>query len=140
MTDYVLGFLFSPDWRKIALIQKLKPEWQRGSYNGIGGAIEEKDLGPFDAMHREFLEETGAHVRSWKLFANLVNAVKDWRVSCFYTTDYMIDALKSPTEEQVHVFTVKSLPENLVGNVRWLIPMAMSMEYYKTNMYEINEH
>lgn len=43
MKKYVLGFMFSTEDRgqKVALIKKLKPKWQAGLLNGIGGKIEQ---------------------------------------------------------------------------------------------------
>jgi 8-oxo-dGTP diphosphatase len=40
-TQYVLGFLFDPSQKDVVLIKKLKPEWQKGKLNGVGGKIEE---------------------------------------------------------------------------------------------------
>jgi hypothetical protein len=33
---YVLGFLFSSDFSSVCLIEKQKPKWQQGRYNGVG--------------------------------------------------------------------------------------------------------
>ncbi len=38
---YVVTFLFTPDLQKVWLIEKQKPEWQKGCLNGIGGKIED---------------------------------------------------------------------------------------------------
>ena len=59
--DYVAGFCFSECGGRVALIRKLKPEWQRGLLNGIGGKMEPGES-LHSAMVREFEEETGAHV------------------------------------------------------------------------------
>ena len=55
---YVCGFAFDGQGH-IVLIRKLKPEWQRGLYNGVGGKYEKSDLNLSVAMAREFKEETG---------------------------------------------------------------------------------
>jgi hypothetical protein len=34
---YVLGFMFDEELRNVALIRKIKPKWQEGKWNGIGG-------------------------------------------------------------------------------------------------------
>ena len=39
---YVLGFLFSPDCKRVALIIKNRPDWQAGFLNGIGGKIDSR--------------------------------------------------------------------------------------------------
>lgn len=60
------------DVQNFLLIRKTHPEWQKGKLNGIGGKIEKKEKltsngivdhwlleTPFEAMIREFHEETG---------------------------------------------------------------------------------
>lgn len=48
MQEYVLGFAFTPKDlkgnQKVVLIEKLKPEWQKGKFNGIGGKLEKDDI------------------------------------------------------------------------------------------------
>lgn len=69
--NYVCGFMCSWDVQNFLLIRKTHPEWQKGKLNGIGGKIEKRIPGydieygvpieetPFEAMIREFHEETG---------------------------------------------------------------------------------
>ena len=61
MNNYVVGFAFSEDKRRVLLVKKKRPEWQKGALNGIGGKIEEGEdtETPYIAMHRETKEETG---------------------------------------------------------------------------------
>lgn len=56
--EYVVSFIFTPSMAKVWLIEKLKPEWQKGLLNGIGGKIEEGEL-PLEAAYRELKEEAG---------------------------------------------------------------------------------
>ena len=37
MKYYVAGFMYSKDRKKVVLIEKINPEWQRGLLNGVGG-------------------------------------------------------------------------------------------------------
>ncbi len=69
---YVVGFRFSPDLRRVVLIRKNRPDWQKGLLNGVGGRIE-ADETPERAMAREFAEEAGEATapRDWTLFATL---------------------------------------------------------------------
>ena len=64
----MVGFLFRNSGTEVALVRKLKPEWQRGLLNGIGGKIEPGEDSR-EAMVREFEEETGARVDAWRSFA-----------------------------------------------------------------------
>ena len=56
MKRYVLGFYFDGD--RVLLINKTKPEWQRGKLNGLGGTVESGEA-PILGMVREFREESG---------------------------------------------------------------------------------
>ena len=55
---YVLGFVFNYSKNQVLLIEKQRPAWQMGRWNGIGGEIEEGET-PYQAMVRESVEETG---------------------------------------------------------------------------------
>ena len=43
MIHYVTGLMFSKDMQKVLLIKKLKPDWQYGRFNGLGGKVEENE-------------------------------------------------------------------------------------------------
>jgi 8-oxo-dGTP diphosphatase len=66
MKKYVIGFAFNDLMTEIVLIKKNRPDWQKGSLNGIGGHIELNESSD-NAMAREFLEETGVltHPKEW---------------------------------------------------------------------------
>ena len=38
--EYTLGFVFDRDLQHVLLIQKQRPAWQAGKFNGIGGKLE----------------------------------------------------------------------------------------------------
>jgi len=123
---YVLGFLFSENCKQVALIRKLNPTWQAGFLNGIGGKIELSDDSPFFAMIREFKEEAGIEIITWKEFCKLTNAYFD--VYCYYTFGDLTQ-LKSMEEEKVEIIELENLPnEEVLYNLNWLIPMALDME------------
>lgn len=58
MKLYTCAFAFSRDGNHVLLIEKDKPEWQKGLLNGIGGKVEQGES-IVDATLREFQEETG---------------------------------------------------------------------------------
>lgn len=124
MQEYVAGFLFRKGKTEVALVEKQKPAWQKGKYNGIGGKIEHTDNHILAAMIREFKEETGETVTDWKLFCEL--AGKDWVVYFFKSFEGDDKNLQTIEEERIlwceindELFT-KGLP-----NLKWLIPLAM---------------
>ena len=69
MIEYCLGFMFSHDLKRVALLQKNRPETLAGKWNGIGGKIEMTDVGAKAAMVREFKEEAGSEttINDWTL-------------------------------------------------------------------------
>lgn len=134
--NYVLGFMFDEELKRIALIHKNKPEWQKGKLNGIGGKVEKGEL-PSHSMVREFLEETGfrSFIDTWKAFCNLLgnNNGSTFIVYCYYNVGN-IDNLKSTTDEIVTIVNIKDIDElNIIDNVRWLIPLALDFIKHPNN-------
>ncbi len=72
MTQYALGFLFTPDGKQVVLVRKKRPANLAGKLNGIGG-----QLGPGESpragVGREFFEATGVSIPSqdWRPVARL---------------------------------------------------------------------
>jgi ADP-ribose pyrophosphatase YjhB (NUDIX family) len=124
MTKYVCGFLFSPDYRKVVLIRKKRPPWQNGLLNGIGGHIENGE-GIYDAMYREFKEETDINIKEWRQFAILQG--KDWKVFFYASTSELYNNVKTTTDEEViicNVIDVVLANIDAIDNLKWLIPVA----------------
>jgi 8-oxo-dGTP diphosphatase len=129
--QYVAGFLFDANAKHVALIEKQRPAWQKWQLNGIGGKIELHESAAA-AMQREFLEETGLLIEQWKLFCVLEGS--DFEVMFFYGFDSRVHNVESKTDETVAVFEVAGcldprITHPLIPNLRWLIPMALSMIY-----------
>lgn len=125
---YVVGFMFDREREYVALVTKIKPEWQRGSLNGIGGKIEPGET-PLEAMNREFEEETG-----------LGNTTDEWRplvhayrqgvnaYEVFYFSAYT-DRVFGVETMEAEVISVKPISElsadKIIYNLNWLIPLAL---------------
>jgi 8-oxo-dGTP diphosphatase len=133
MTEYVLGFLFDEFKENVVLIEKQKPDWQKGRLNGIGGKIEEGET-PEEAMIREFREETGATVLYWRKYAVLEG--KDFRMYCFHSTDQKaFDEAKTMETETVHKKQVKLLSmSRTIENLPWLIPLSLDVTRKEVNV------
>ena len=117
-TQFVIGFLFRND--EVALIQKNRPEWQKGKLNGVGGHIEEGEK-PSDAMKREFYEETGGFLESWEYYCTVI--YPEAEIHCFRCFEPYI--LISKTDEVVSWYPIEHLPEVVIPNLTWLIPLAL---------------
>ena len=120
----VLGFVFDENLEKVLLIKKLKPEWQNGLKNGIGGKVESFDSSVFDSIHREVLEESALDISEWKLVGSM-NGQEGWRVDVFCTVyGGLYSDASSVTKEKVEWHDVDRLPSDIIPNLRWLVPMC----------------
>ncbi len=120
MQYYVVGFIFDFDLKKVLLINKLN-----GKLNGIGGKVDGNEA-YVTAMAREFLEETGMDVQSWRNFC--ITEARNGTVHFFIANDRFNSeiGLCSPEAEKIEWIDYGSLPENVIDNLRWLIPMALA--------------
>lgn len=129
MTDYVAGFLMNAeDSGSTVLVSKLQPEWQRGLLNGVGGKIEEGEH-PYQAMVREFQEETGLLVEDWELMVTLLSG--EHTISFFRARRPFAELvalhgrLNDVGEELLLVSCIDAQSRWLVlPNLRWLLPLA----------------
>ena len=152
MTNYVVGFLFSPSLGQLVLIEKKRPLWQAGKCNGVGGKIEEGET-DYEAMVREFREETGKEVTDWIRFCTL--NCQCATVYFFYAVAEDYNKVESTTDEEIqlwdvdHVMKAWTSPQldwlarlnslisdsgieecpQVVPNLPWLVQMARSFYY-----------
>lgn len=125
--QYVLGLLFTTKKDVVWLIRKNRPAWQRGLLNGIGGQVETaKGERPDAAMVREFEEEAGLHIDTWKFFCSLGDD-RSYQIHCYYAFSDEIPT--SMTDEVVISYCYDGTQHWLtptVVQIQWLIPMALS--------------
>jgi 8-oxo-dGTP diphosphatase len=127
MKNYVLVFVFSPDYRYVLLIRKKRPDWQKGRLNGLGGRIEPQET-PVIAAKREVEEESGiADLCNLEQFC-MLSCYQKWNVFCFRAVSKAVaSSLRNSTDEG----EVRSWPVERVGqlgelsNVPWLVSMAL---------------
>lgn len=130
---YVMGLMFNEHLNTVALIQKSRPQWQRGRFNGIGGKIEYGES-PLEAMCREFEEEAAlkTHPTTWRLFLTMRGKNDDgapFMVDCFCARG-PIERIVSLTDEKVFfvpVDTIRLESPSMIENVPWLIGCALDM-------------
>lgn len=124
--NWVVGFAFDQDARIVVLIRKTHPEWQAGKLNGVGGKVERTDRTLWQAMVREFYEETGVPTptTAWDRFASLT--WDEGRVHFFraFFHESAVRCVRSVTDETVGVYSTRYMPGSVVPNLRWLIPLA----------------
>jgi|SRR5580765_472806 len=140
MTRYVLGFLIDNGY--VVLIRKKRPSWQFGKLNGVGGHIE---LGEdeYEAMEREFLEETGfsTHDIPWKKFCVMSNEKEGWEVSCFWATG-VLTRCQTKTDEEVEIHEISEFMRPYssrigIENLGWLLSMIESQKQDQVEFYKV---
>lgn len=136
MKKYSLGFAFDAAGKRVVLIQKNRPAWQRGLLNGVGGHVEEGES--FHAcMAREFQEETGieTYESNWKMFARLFSPQFEMHVFSIFTNE--IAYLKALTDESVGWYLVEDLRKlPTISNVPWLVATALD-QHFMDNGYQL---
>ncbi len=144
MKDYVVGFMFNEKRDGVVLIEKKKPVWQAGLLNGVGGSIERLEL-PREAMIREWEEETGTQHKNWQAFARLTvpNHARVY-FSRAFDDGCFLRAATQPTlahepERIVRLALDVLAYSGTIPNLRWLIPMALSMDADRADAFEIEE-
>lgn len=131
MSQMVVGFIFSPDWNHVVLIEKERPEWQAGLLNGVGGKPEKSDKGPRATMARECMEECGlmTEPQDWTIFAELLEPTTSTRVVFMYVRHPLYEQAESKTDERVGVYPTCDIASRAtIPNLQWLIPCAMNWE------------
>ena len=126
-TKYVVGFLFAED--VVLLVRKLRPSWQAGLLNGIGGHVESGESFD-DAMAREFKEETGLAIEGWVHFATIGG--DGWTMGCYRASGteqevFGRDGRHNDVGERMEVRETAHIVAgqfSTIPNLRWLIPMA----------------
>lgn len=142
---YVCGFAFHDEVGtvrpRVVLVRKVKPDWQAGKLNGVGGKIEPGET-PEAAMAREFKEETGVSmpVEVWSVFARMVfpkaeviflRAFNDYARNAQTQTVWSAEIGAYITEVIEHrlVRGIDEIPDGrIMPNCRWAIPMAFHRE------------
>src|SRR5882724_5941647 len=119
MKAYTIGALFSADFKKVLLILKQKPQWQKGKLNFPGGSIEEGETAQ-ECISREFMEETGLVIDSgsWQHIGKIDNPGNyyvDFLTSIHYL--FVHGEFETMTEEEVGWYEVDNLPTNIISNL-----------------------
>ena len=135
MVHYTLGAFFRDDYKKVLLMEKKTPEWQRDKKSFPGGKIQELES-PVYSLVREFSEETGYFVppEDW-IYCGVINA------RCVYTVDIYAAAFNNHKVLPVTDFhegypcwaDISRLPENVLPNLRWMIPFCADLHRRRTD-------
>jgi len=129
MKHYVLGFIFNRHRDEVLLIQKKRPEWQAGHWNGIGGKVGDKLGGlsetPNEAIVRECCEETKMDGAG---FEHVITMLCDGGTVFIYRA-FCKDAYIPFTQvedEVLQAWHVDSLPEEMMVNCKLMIEICLA--------------
>ena len=121
---FTIGVVFSQDFSQVLLAHKTRPEWQAGKLNVPGGKYEPGEAAEV-CVRREFLEETGLDIQAedWRYLGAIGQDFGDVGV---LTARYLgaTEDVRSLTDEKIEWFPTHHLPEHVIPNLRWLIPLA----------------
>ena len=123
--DYVLALLFTADAQEVVLARKVRPAWQAGRINALGGKLHDgEDL--LDAARREVYEEAGVEVEGWEEF--LVWEDPEYRLRAVRAFDDAARQARTAEDQEVLLARVDALPANVIDNLRWIIPLALDRD------------
>lgn len=110
---YSVGFLVSEDGSRVLLLEKGRPAWLRGQWNGIGGHIERGESA-FEAMLREAAEEAALPALPWT-HLGVINAQEHQGAPLgtaqlvVFAARGPIDAARALTDEPIRAFAWEEL-------------------------------
>ena len=122
---YTVGFIFGSGLERVLLVHKQKPDWQKGKINGVGGKYESGET-PAACMRRETREETTLDISEsdWVYVGTILQDVGNVGVlAAKYRGDH--NDAKQNDHEKIEWFDVGNLPDNVMSNLRWLVPLSL---------------
>lgn len=125
MIEYVGGFLKCGG--HITLIEKTKPDWQKGKFNAIGGKIEVGET-PAQAMVREAYEEAGIICNEQQWHHRLVLKGNGYKIHFFMAFVNDLLPLQSGPEGKVDWFPIGGMPFTIIHNIIWILSMCLDLE------------
>lgn len=130
---YGLAMVFGKDDRSVLLIEKGRPDWQRGRLNIPGGkALEGEDLR--DTALRELHEETGLSLPAFSLKPLVIMDHVDHRLAVF-VGHADISRASNMTDETVLIADPLRLSDRVLASVRWWIGLALDKSAARPIVY-----
>jgi len=122
---FVLALLYSADLRQVVLMHRARPAWQAGRVNALGGKLLPGESAEA-AARREVREECGVDVGQWR------------EVLVWDDAEYVMHVMRGASEQareartledqEVFLADVNALPDNVIDNLRWLVPLALDAD------------
>mgnify|MGYP001610855211 CR=1 FL=1 len=137
---YCLGYVLNDEATEVVVVKKLKPAFQKGKLNGIGGKVEDGETSIF-AMEREFQEETGYKgLINWIHGLNIISAPDagcptQFMMDVFFARDQQAhDFVTSPDYVRPEAEEILTMPIPSVGGSNIQNPV-MNNVYWHVEMF-----
>lgn len=124
-TKFSLGFIFDAQLQNVLLIQKNRPDWQKGKWNGLGGHVEKGET-YLQTIEREVFEESGLNIpaNEWiKVGEMKLTDSICWVFAAIYKGE--LTDIQIKTDEILAWHSIRNIPINVLSNLTWLIPFAI---------------
>ena len=122
---FVLALLYSVDRRRVVLMRRTRPAWQAGRVNALGGRLQSGESAAA-AARREVREECGVDVAEWREVLVWEDAEYVMHVMRG-VSEHALEA-RSIEDQEVFLEEVLALPDNVIDNLRWLVPLALDAD------------
>jgi 8-oxo-dGTP diphosphatase len=143
---YVLALPFNLRGSHLLLQRKIRPDWQEGLLNGIGGHVEDGETPP-EALIREVQEEVGAltSAGTWDPFLDLCGEGFVVTVARGRFPDRVLTAMRDfskATEEPCKIVAVEAtrtdpaVKADLVDNLLWMVLLALDPRVARVEVIE----
>lgn len=128
MKRYTIGAVFTKDFSHVLLIEKQKPDWQKGFLNFPGGSFEALE-DCYKCVSREFREETALNIpeHHWR-YIGVIKSELGYEVDFLAVVhDPIYGEPECVTNEIIDWEECDNLPENCISNIYWLVPFAINV-------------
>ena len=119
---FVLALLFTQDRQQVALMRRTRPAWQAGQINALGGKLTAGESA-LDAARREVREEAGVDVTDWVEVLEWEDL--EYRMHVVRAVSERARDVRTMEDQEVFLADVAQLPAEVIGNLRWLVPLAL---------------
>ncbi|WP_418185419.1 NUDIX domain-containing protein [Aliarcobacter vitoriensis] len=113
---YVVGII--TDGKKILLLKKNNPDWQKGLYNAVGGKVELEST-PLQTIIKDCKDKIGLDIINWKEVDSVLlpNGIE---LTYFFAIleENDINKAQSLTDERVELFDINNLPKNILKDLK----------------------
>jgi 8-oxo-dGTP diphosphatase len=120
---YVLALLFTADGQRVALMRRIRPAWQAGRINALGGKLGAQESAR-EGASREVREEAGVEIPAGAWEEMLIWEDPIYRLHVVRAFHDGAEAVRTVEDQDVFLADSARLPAGVIDNLRWLVPLA----------------